>query len=337
MQTTQMHPNIAFPYKANTARVISPPDKLPMLHSGTAISSPVQETGSYVFGVPPFDGSFIVKGRKTIYYYDKEGTLIPPASVMANAAYTDTFFISFFGAYKNGIKYYYGQFNGNILKVFSLECNLDTGVSVIKEVGSWDIPNNPITSLSSHIFAWNMGSKTDNRMMFNLLANTTVNGKPSKRVYEFKVGSTEVKDVLLSGVNGSHMYDINLMYMTSAHSVQSTIYASSVRRASESDSSGAVSVFYGGMYLDIIFPNFYGIPIPTLDPDTNPYQKIIPVTQDIMCISTSISGDGTVLGSSSPNQRIFSRTSWDEWLRHCCINGGTIYESEWHGKWRERA
>lgn len=329
----QLTPVFSSPYRAFAARMIAPPTKFGKFDSGVAFTLPVNEPHGYMFGCPPFDGSFVVKGRRTIYYYNSAGSLVPPLTVPQPSATSEVFFITFNTAVRNVIEYYYGvlETTSRLLSIYSVKTGVNNYATTTTKLVELTIPNYGATSLNSSIFLDRISGLKG--MVFDMLINTTVNGSVMKRVLNIHVEGATLTDTELTGLNGRKLSSALYTYRTLSRSDKNGgIYAGAIRRNSETDSDGVISLLHCGSHFDVIYPNNYGIPVPTINPTLKPYQRIVPVTMDVIGISSSVSDDGATVGGSSPHQRMFDRMKFDEWMRFCCENGGCIWDGEWYGK-----
>jgi len=315
-------------FTQQVSNMAMPPQHRTSYHSGKATLPPINVAGAYMFPVVPYNGSFIVKHPKNIAYFDKTGAIVPSLSAVSAD-------ITLFGMFDlsdiEQIAYVYLTIStSNIASVRVVKAKLDGSGGSNSVLFTKQLPAYGYTEANSFFLINGIEWVSAEKIQIVLIVNRQKGAVNEKRELRFSsVG--EIQDSPIMDAYGTTLESDVLLTYRSAIDGGIGVYTSSIRRASEVDSNGALCVIHGGMYQDVIYPNTIGVPVPTPQPSLNPVQHIIPVTKDTVAISTSVCKDGSA-GASSPHQRVFDRVHFDAWLQTCAINGGSMFVNTLYGQ-----
>jgi hypothetical protein len=326
-------------FRPETARLIAPPDAL-NANSGAALVPPTTEDHSYSFATVPFDGSMIVKSKRAIHYFDKRGTVNPGLQITSTSE--DVYFCGMNMERGNTVRLVYGIMNPTTKElVINEKLLLPDNTTVVRQIIRVYLPAiYKYDPLSTHImFSSLPTAKAGTSVSFEVIVNKKADGTDISHSIQVKytrnAGVQIVDTDLADGIYPWLHVSYRTTFQNSPVSQNySTTYAAGVRRSSEASSGGIVSILSGGNYLDIMYNEGY-LPVPTLNASLDPYMLLVPINSDIVVMSSSISSDGTKRGGSVPQQRVFSRPSFDNWLAAVAANGGSLYTREWVGQFPE--
>jgi len=306
---------------------IMPPQHKTYHHSGSPTTPPISAPGAYMFPVVPYNGAVMVKHPKNITYFNRTGAIVPSLSVVS----TD---ITLFGMFDlsdiSHIAYVYATISSaNVISVRAVKSALDGTAGSDVVLFTKQLPAYGYTEGNTFFMINGIEWLNPDRVQIVLIVNRQNGAMNEKRELRFSKNGDVVDSPIMDSFGNILTSSILLTYRSAIDGTDG-IYTSSIRRASEADSNGALSVAFGGMYSDIIYPNTIGVPVPTLSPSINPVQHIVPVTLDTVAVSTCVGQDGSP-GASAPHQRVFDRVHFDAWLKTCAINGGSMYVNQLYG------
>ncbi len=309
------YPQIPFGHRAEDNAMIPPPKAL-TLNPGAALTSPLLDAHAIVFAAPPFKGEFVAKSQKKLYYYDKNGAVVP--SLTVTSATKDVFFMGFLD--NDAVRLCTGVVD---LATKQLIVELRTPGAAVRVLRTLQLPTDYVySSLDTTITLTGVNLNVAPHVSFIVLVNKATNGDLVNKMLRVASDSDTVEEVDIG--TGSQFPWLLVSYCTQCTDVKRAVFTGAAHRVSSADTLGSISIVSGGNFFEVMYPTTY-LPTPSLAAALNPYQMIVPVTSDVITFSTSVSGDGATLGGSLPTQRMFSRNHYDAWLRDIALNKGSLY------------
>jgi len=311
------NPNIPFSRRFEGSELIPPPKAL-MLNPGAATTSPLHDTHAVVFAAPPFKGEFIAKSQRKLYYYDKNGSIVPSLTVTSTTK--DVFFMGFLD--NDSVRLCVGVVDP-VTKRLVVELRVPNEPA--KALRTLQLPvEYAYSALDTSIELTGAFLNKAPHVSFVVLVNKATNGSAVNKMLRVTAMS-DVVEVVNIGADSQYPW-LLVSYCTACTDGRRAVFTGNVHRVSSADTLGTFSMVSGGNFYEVMYPTTY-LPTPAMPAVSNPYQLIVPVTSDVVTFSSSASEDGGALGGSLPMQRMYSRPYFDAWLRDVALNKGNLYVS----------